>query len=296
MFQKIVLPVLAFSGILFCIFMIFYSAKKPPVKTILFQPPTPPYEHFIAGEGIIESVNSNTPLSAPFQDIITDIYVSVGDIVKKGDKIYKLDTRHLESQRNQALADKKVAEIEYENQKIQFDFYEKLKLKSAVSKQVYEAAYYAREAAKKKIESLEALANIFKTDIERSTIHAPIDGEILQTNIKVGQSALLNTLDSLPQVIFGNTSELHVRVDIDEDNAWRYKKGLPATAFVRGNSNILIPLEFAYLEPYMIPKVLLSSADTARVDTRVLQVVYKFEKNKYPVFVGQILDIYIQTQ
>jgi hypothetical protein len=84
-------------------------------------------------------------------------------------------------------------------------------------------------------------------------------------------------------LLLGDTSTLHVRVDIDENDGWRLKPGMPAKAFLRGNSGISFDLSFAYTEPYVLPKIELSGASTERVDTRVLQVVYSVRKGDLPI-------------
>ncbi len=64
----------------------------------------------------------------------------------------------------------------------------------------------------------------------------------------------------------------------------------------RGNSRISFPLEYVYTEPYIVPKKSLSGSDIERVDTRVLEVVYQFNREDLPVFMGQLLDIYIEAK
>jgi hypothetical protein len=87
-----------------------------------------------------------------------------------------------------------------------------------------------------------------------------------------------------------------VRIDIDESDAWRFKAGSSATAFVRGNSLINFPLSFVKIEPYIIPKSSFTGETIERVDTRVLQVLYQFDRGDLPVYTGQILDIFIESQ
>ncbi|HMZ82037.1 MAG TPA: secretion protein HlyD, partial [Acidobacteriota bacterium] len=54
-----------------------------------------------------------------------------------------------------------------------------------------------------------------------------------------------------------------------------------------------IPLEFVRFEPFVIPKKSLSGDSTERVDTRVLQVVYRVVDQSAPIFVGQQMDVFI---
>ncbi len=143
-------------------------------------------------------------------------------------------------------------------------------------------------------ESAAALVQETKTNIGRLTIEAPIDGDVLQLNIRPGEYAQTGVL-SKPLVLLGDTRTLHVRVDIDENDAWRLSPGMPAKAFLRGNSAVAFDLSFAYVEPYVVPKTELSGASTERVDTRVLQVVYSVRKSNLPIYVGQQVDAYIET-
>jgi hypothetical protein len=55
-------------------------------------------------------------------------------------------------------------------------------------------------------------------------------------------------------------------------------------------------LEFVRFEPYVIPKKSLTGDNAERVDTRVLQILYAFNPSALPVFVGQLMDIYIEGE
>ena len=63
----------------------------------------------------------------------------------------------------------------------------------------------------------------------------------------------------------------------------------------RGNGSIRIPLEFVRFEPYVIPKKSLTGDSTERVDTRVLQVIYRVKDQNASLYVGQQMDVYIKT-
>jgi HlyD family secretion protein len=67
-----------------------------------------------------------------------------------------------------------------------------------------------------------------------------------------------------------------------------------ATAAVRGNADLKAPLTFVRFEPFVIPKKSLTGDSTERVDTRVLQVIYRVEDNSLPLFVGQQMDVFIE--
>jgi hypothetical protein len=45
----------------------------------------------------------------------------------------------------------------------------------------------------------------------------------------------------------------------------------------------------------VVPKVNLTGQSTERVDTRVLQPIYKFDQEGIPVYLGQQLDVFIEV-
>ncbi|HWB20677.1 MAG TPA: HlyD family efflux transporter periplasmic adaptor subunit [Phycisphaerales bacterium] len=151
-----------------------------------------------------------------------------------------------------------------------------------------------QEIARAQVESAQAQVDATKTEIDRLTVRSPIDGQALQVNIRVGEFAPVGDL-ATPLMLVGNTAILHVRVDIDENDAWRLKPDARARATIRGNSNLSVDLAFAYLEPYVIPKRSLTGDSTERVDTRVLQVIYSFPSGAIPVYVGQQMDVFIES-
>jgi hypothetical protein len=48
-------------------------------------------------------------------------------------------------------------------------------------------------------------------------------------------------------------------------------------------------------EPYVVPKRSLTGDSTERVDTRVLQIIYALDPAALPVFVGQLMDVFIEA-
>jgi HlyD family secretion protein len=148
--------------------------------------------------------------------------------------------------------------------------------------------------AKAEVTTVEAQLKRLETDIERLTMRAPATGEILQVNVRSGEYAQVGAL-AKPLIVMGDTRRLNVRVDVDENESWKVRADAPAQAAERGNSNQRVALEFVRFEPYVVPKKSLTGESTERVDTRVLQVIYRFKETKVPFRVGQQMDIFIST-
>jgi HlyD family secretion protein len=295
--RKYLLPSFALLGALIALCVVFWSEKKTPVAPILYPPASSPYRYAIAGAGIIEASSENISIGSPFNEIVTSVYVIEGDCVKAGDLLLELDLRAFESQKKSAQATLEATYVTFSDKKMQFSFYERLKDKRAVSEQEYQLAFFALKEAEKQVKVAEAQLKEVQTNIERSRIRSPIDALVLQVNIHPGEIAptVPFVADQAVPILLGRVNPLFVRIDIDEDDAWRFREGAPARAFVRGNSTINFPLQFVRTEPYIIPKASFTGDTTEKVDTRVLQVLYSFQKGTLPIYVGQILDIFIEA-
>jgi len=65
--------------------------------------------------------------------------------------------------------------------------------------------------------------------------------------------------------------------------------------YVRGDAREKLPLQFVRFEPYVLPKKSLTGDATERVDTRVLKAIYSITDENAPVYVGQRMDVDIET-
>ncbi len=150
--------------------------------------------------------------------------------------------------------------------------------------------------AQAEVTAAEAAVKAAQIELDRRTVRAPIDGTMLQVKIRQGEYAPPpGTTTSSPLMLLGSTDTLHVRVDVDENDAWRLKAGAAAVATVRGNRDLKTDLKYFGVEPYVIPKRSLTGESTERVDTRVLQVIFSFPASSLPVYVGQQMDVYIEA-
>lgn len=265
-----------------------------PLHRLNIPPPVPPYKHFIAGVGTVEASSQDVAIGVPFSGIVSHIYVKVGEQIEEGAPLFVLDTRLLLSQLNEGEKKEKASAVNYESEKKQLELYQRLKDKRAVSESTLIQKSYAAELALRQLQEAQAGVDRVKTDLERSIIRAPFAGEVLRINIHIGETADANPFNTLPLIVFGKTKPLHIRVEVDEEEAWRVVEGEPAMAYVRGNASLAIPLKFLYIEPYIIPKSTLTGENSEQVDTRVLQIVYEMEKGTMPIYIGQVMDVYIK--
>ena len=169
-----------------------------------------------------------------------------------------------------------------------------MKAALASARQQNEVLVAQRSEAEAKLEQAKAALEGARVDLDKTAVRAPIDGAILKVNIRLGEYAQPGVLAD-PLMTMGSIDPLHVRVDIDEADAWRVRPDSPAVARLRGNPAISAPLSFVRFEPYVLPKRSLTGDATERVDTRVLQAIYAFAPSDFAAFVGQQVDVFIKA-
>ena len=306
---KYILPLLAVAGFLFAAYTVINSNKPMPVAKAVTEPASAPFKAFIAGAGIIEAQSQNIAVGTPLPGIVKTVAVKVGNQVKAGTPLFYLDDRDTRATLAIKLADLAKAKADVSAAKATFtdvkslsDLAEAVTDRRAISAEELLRRRNAMLIAKARLESTLAIvqqaeANLADTEttLSRLIVRAPVKGEVLQVNIRPGEFAQAGFLNT-PLLVLGNLDQLHVRVDIDENDAWRFDKNSKAVAFLRGNRRFKVDLSLAYVEPYVIPKKSLTGDSTERVDTRVLQALYRFDRNQLPIYVGQQMDVFIEAQ
>lgn len=303
------LPTLAAICAVFATLSIIRTQPKrertePPVA-----PPTSSYTETVAAVGLVEASTENVAIGSHLAGIVEKVCVTVGQKVKAGDSLFQLDTRHLEAELrvrqaavNGAQAQVRTAESLLSDARDQLARAQKLAKENVVSNDDLTRRRFATETAEARLEEASAAAasalaqvKATETELERSTVTAPMDAEVLQVKVRAGEYAPTGQVTQ-PLLILGQRQPLNLRVDIDEHEGWRIQPTAAATAHVRGNPNLKTTLRYVRTEPMVIPKRSLTGDSTERVDTRVLQVVYEIQDRQLPLYVGQQMDVFIDAQ
>jgi HlyD family secretion protein len=279
------------------------EATTPPV-----QPPGSAFAHNVAAVGLVETSTENIAIGSHLPGVVEKVFVTVGDSVRVGAPLFKIDDRNLHAQLDQAEAAEQaanarvtVAAAALEDMRLQLTFVEDLPDPRAISAQEVTRRRSAVQTAKAKLSEAEAEVTtaraqiaMVKTELQRSVVTSPIAGEVLQVKIRAGEFAVAGAT-STPMILLGRAKPLYLRVDVDEHEAWRVRPEASATAAVRGNADLTTSLKFVRFEPFVLPKKSLTGDSTERVDTRVLQVIYRVESDDLRLFVGQQMDVFIDA-
>lgn len=299
---------LAIAGVvsMFFVMQTIHGQERKDIPPPPVPPPAKPYEGGVAATGILEALSENVSIGVPVPGLVTEVKVKVWDKVKKDDPLLTLDDRELRAALLKQQAAISVGQAQLDVARAQLskvqDMLDRLKSitdQRAISQddlrnRTNDVAVAKAEVAAAEAQLASSKADVKQTEllIERLTVRAPREATVLQVNIRAGEYASFQ--NKAAPLILGDVDTFQVRVDVDEQNALAIRSGQSATAFLKGDSKTPYPLQFVRIEPFVIPKVSLTGASTERVDTRVLQVIYKMQKPaETPLYVGQQVDVFI---
>lgn len=291
-----VLASVAMVGVAITVFAVIDTNRSAPLKASVVPAEQAPFESYVVGTGITETGRGNVSIGTTVAGVVREVNVRVGDEVKAGDPLFKLDDRDLQARLVVAQASVRQAEATLAKPRHQLDFLTHLgqRDRGAISIETTSNARDDMQVAEANLAAAHAVVAQIQVEIERLVIRAPAAGRVLQINTRVGEFAA-NGGTSKPLMLVGSDTRMYLRVDIDENDAWRVRSDAQARAFVRGNPKLSIPMRFEYIEPYVTPKTSLTGQSTERTDLRVLQVIYSFERGALPIYLGQQMDAFIQT-
>ena len=307
--KALLLPGLAVAGLFMAGIVVIGTGGAAPPAQPVSEPGASPFASYVSGSGLTETPGRTTGIAAFSSGVVTEVAVAPGERVAKDTVLFRLDDRTERSTRDQrkaellsARAQVTEAEAQLADYRALLRFAEAVTDRRAISAEdlskrrlavrLYEAKLVTAQAG---VGSVEAQLAQAEAALDRLSIRAPFDATVLQVNVRVGEYASAAAL-STALVVLGRQGKLQVRVEIDENDAWRVRPGKPGRAYLRGNAALSSPLRFVRIEPYVVPKSSLTGSSSERVDTRVLQVVMEVEAEDLPLYAGQILDVFIEAE
>jgi multidrug efflux pump subunit AcrA (membrane-fusion protein) len=306
--KQYLLPVLAAGAALFATVSVVRTQPVREVTEPVSPPPASSFTDTVAAVGLIEASTEHISVGTPLSGVVTEVLVTLNQSVRAGTPLFRLDTRALqaslavhESQLTAARARQATAQCQVEDLNDRLERSLKLRSSTVISEDEVIRTRFALKVsqarvveAQAEVAVAEASAASVRTEIARSTILAPMDATVLQLKIRPGEFAAAGA-STAPLILLGNLSPLHLRVDIDEHEAWRVQPGTRAKGHVRGNADLASPLSFVRFEPFVIPKRSLTGDSIERVDTRVLQAIYRLDRTDLRLYAGQQMDVFIEA-
>ena len=132
---------------------------------------------------------------------ITGIFFQDGQRVRKGQKLYTIDPQQYRASYDQAVAQLNVQKANLNRAQKDADRYNTLAQQDAVARQLVDNATAALETAKMQVEAAKANITQVATNLKYATIHAPLDGTIGISQVRLGAAVApgappLNTISA----------------------------------------------------------------------------------------------------
>ena len=119
--KKTILPLIALGALTFGIVSVVRSQPRSQSSNPPSPPPVSPYAHAVAAEGLIEASSENISIGTSLSEVVTEVPVVVGQAVKCGEPLFKLDVRQLQADLAAREADLGVAQTQVKVDSALFD-------------------------------------------------------------------------------------------------------------------------------------------------------------------------------
>ncbi|MDD2789113.1 MAG: efflux RND transporter periplasmic adaptor subunit [Sulfurimonas sp.] len=167
-------------------------------------------------------------ITSRFMGFVTQVGVAEGDYVKKGDLLYTIDSKEIDSALTQVQLGISQAQLslqmyqnQYTNVKLNLDRHRRLLKKDMVSKYEVENLELAEQnladmiiIAAKQVEQAKAQLAEVKNQYRYLNVKAPNDGVVVSKNIKVGEMAM----PGMPAIVLSDLGNLKISAEIAESN------------------------------------------------------------------------------
>jgi len=149
---------------------------------------------FVTANGTLTPVQL-VEVGSQISGVITEIKADFNSLVKAGDIVAQIDPATYERSLRQAEAELANSEAAQELAQLNFDRGEELLKANLISKSEYDQLRVSLTQAKAQVQTRQANVERAKVDLDRTTIHAPIDGVVITRRVEAGQTvaATMNT-------------------------------------------------------------------------------------------------------
>lgn len=204
------------------------EATKGKAKLVAVAPIQPSsFEHYIEIQGNVEATNISFVSPPNGQGgVVTALYVTQGQNVRRGQVLARLDDRIIRQQIEPLRVQLNAANDTYKRTKNLYD--------QGVG------TYQSVLNAKTQVESFQSSIAVLQRQIALMTVTAPQSGVIDMLNIRVGEILSPQQNPQMPQIRIVNTSSLKIRANIPENYQDRVAVGSALQVVLPDENNRMI--------------------------------------------------------
>ena len=217
-------------------------------------------------------------ITSRFMGFIKSVNVAEGDIVKKGQLLYAIDSTEIDSKKQQAQLAVQMYENQYLTMKRNYERFKRLLEKGLVSKFEVEQLELGTLNLEDMVKISKAQVKEVDNQYQYLTIRAPNNGVIIRKTIKAGEMAI----PGMPALVLSDLSSLKIKTEVSEGDL--------KNVFVGQKAKIQIP-SINLKTTGKITAIIPSSNPM----THTFTIKLSFETNK-KVYPGMYAKVFINTQ
>jgi len=217
-------------------------------------------------------------ITSRFMGFIKSVNVAEGDIVKKGQLLYSIDSTEIDSKKQQALLGVQMYQNQYNTMKRNYDRFKRLLEKGLVSKFEVEQLELGTINLSDMVKISKAQVEEVDNQYQYLTIKAPNNGVIIRKTIKAGEMAI----PGMPAIVLSDLSSLKIKTEVSEGDL--------KSIYVGQKANITIPS----MEVKTTGKIIaIIPSSNPMTHTFTIKLSFDKIKNVYP---GMYAKVYIDTK
>lgn len=226
--------------------------------------------------GTVVSENQKM-ITSRYMGYVKGVYVSEGDIVKKGQVLYEIDSIEIDNKKQQANLALQMYQNQHELIKINLARHKRLLKKDMVSKYEVENLALAEKNLQAMIKIARAQLAEVKNQYKYLKVQATNNGVVVSKNIKVGEMAM----PGVPAIVITDLQDLKIMSEIAESNL--------AQASIGKKVDIVIPSQ-----NFKTTGTIHSIVPSSNPLTHSFSLKIKFKSSKKGIYPGMYAEITIR--
>lgn len=184
----------------------------------------------VQATGVIRAkIGAEVKVGARISGKVEKLYANIGDVVKKGQVIARLEQEDLKAKVNEANMNLKIIEANLELAQKNLQRMQNLYAKDFVSKDKVDVAERDYKAAMAQTNQIRETIRYNETQMSYANIYAPISGVIASVTTQQGETVSASSLNVPTFVTIVDLDRLEIYAYVDETDIGRIKPGLEAT-------------------------------------------------------------------
>jgi macrolide-specific efflux system membrane fusion protein len=225
-----VIVVLVFAAALFGAYKLFFAKVN---KEVNFQTETVKKRDIassVQATGVIRAkIGAEVKVGARISGKVEKLYANIGDVVKKGQVIARLEQEDLKAKVNEANMNLKINEANLDLAQKNLQRMQNLYAKDYVSKDKVDVAERDYKAAIAQSNQIKETIRYNETQMSYANIYAPISGVIASVATQQGETISASSLNVPTFVTIVDLNRLEIYAYVDETDIGKIKPGIEAT-------------------------------------------------------------------